>query len=71
MAKIKVAHKASAHPIEIEASGDPAARILNRCRLFMQNAGQASCKYTLEAAMAGFLSVSVENALSVTLQTGS
>jgi hypothetical protein len=71
MAKIKIVRKDSAHPIEIETSDGSATRILNRYRLFMQNARQASYTFLLEAPMAGLLSVSFENVLAITPQTDS
>ena len=69
MAKLQIVLKDSVQPIEIETSGVAAARILNRYTLFMQNEKQASYKFPLDPPMAGFLSVSFDNVLSVMLQT--
>lgn len=69
MAKLQIVLKDSAQPIEIETSGVAATRILNRYTLYMQNGKQASYKFPLDPPMAGFLSVSFDNVLSVMLQT--
>lgn len=69
MAKLQTVLKDSVHPIEIETSSVAATRVLSRYTLFMQNGKQATCKFPLDAPMAGLLSVSFENDLSVTLRT--